>query len=408
MDFLIYFTPVALLLLAKYYFPKRITFFEVGIGIVVISLSAYFVHDHEILSKIIDKEVLNGQVIEKVTRKVDCGHSYDCHCRRSSGSSSETCSTCYEHNYDVSWWLRSTIGNITIPRVNRQGTITPPAWEEAYESEPVSRINFYENYIKGAESSLFNDESFKIEERFKNLIPPYPITIYDHYRFEHASSVDVTVNDLDEWNHLLAESLKELGPTKKVNVVMLFVNTPDANYVRSLEKSWLKGNKNDVIIVAGSTNYPAIDWVEVISWSPSELLKVQIRDEIMSLGVLTPKKVVPIIEQQIKASYVPFDMSQFSHLKNEVKLSTTSLYWIFGILVIGSFIFSILAYKYKISRLFINLGCMGIMGSIMYLISMINFFYLFFGIPLCIGCWLIWLNFHSKRKRAKEAQKTNN
>jgi hypothetical protein len=406
MDLLIYFTPIALLLLAKYYSPVRITFFEVGLGTVVISLSAHFIFTYAILNKVLDKEILNGQVIEKIKTRVNCDHSYECNCRRSDNSPAETCYTCYEHNYDINWKLESTIGDIKIPRVDRQGTVRPPAWLKAYESEPVSRVNVYENYIQGAKSSLLNESDFAVETRFKHLIPQYPLKIYDHYRFDHALSVNFNVNNLAEWNELLAESLKEIGPSKQVNVILLIANIQDPNYARSLKKAWQGGNQHDVIIVAGSTNYPVIEWVDVISWSPSELFKVQLRDAILSSKKLNPKNIVPIIQQHIQDLYEPFQMSQHAHLKNEIDLSKDNLYVILSILVIGSFTFVLLAYKYQISVLFFKLGGIATLIGFMYLITLINFFVIFFGAIFGIIGFMLWLNFREKLMTKLKANPT--
>ncbi|PKF63514.1 hypothetical protein CW745_01290 [Psychromonas sp. psych-6C06] len=395
MEFIIFFIPVALLLLVKYWFPKRITFFEVGVGVVLITLSAYLVFHYNIFSKIIDEEILNGEVIEKVRINVDCGHSYNCECNGS--TSTETC-TCFEHSHDIDWKLKTTVGDITISRVDRQGTTPPEDWVNAYASEPVSRVGLYENYLQGAESSLFNDKHFVVETRFKHLIPSYPIEIYNNYRFNHALAMEVSVPDLGEWNNLLAESLKKLGPEKQVNVLMLMVNTDDASYARSLEKSWLRGNKNDVIVVVGSTNYPHINWVEIVSWTPSELFKVQLRDEIKAQGTLIPAQIIPIIENHVRTKYIRLDMSQFEHLKSEVKVSKNTYYWVFSFLVLGSLVFSFIAYKYKLSELFIRIGSIALLLGFSYILININFFIIFFSFPVGVVIWLVWSHFSTKRK----------
>lgn len=90
------------------------------------------------LGKAADVELLNGYVTGKERDVVSCSHSYECMCyytESCSGSGTSRsctrtrhCSTCYEHSYDVDWDVHTTVGNLTIDRIDRQGLDQPPRW----------------------------------------------------------------------------------------------------------------------------------------------------------------------------------------------------------------------------------------------------------------------------------------
>jgi len=322
---------------------------EMLIGVVLISSAAAALYFFGISYQTNDEEIWNGQIEGKEKVRVSCGHSYECGC--SVGSSSSSCSTCYEHNFDVDWVLHTSAGDITINRVDRRGLEIPPTWEAAYISEPVSTVNTYTNYIQAAPSSLFNDAIYNIDDRFKNLIPEYPLDLTNEYSYNHVRAIGVEVVELNKWNSMLAEVLKTLGSEKQVNALILIVDTNDPKYLHALEKHWLKGNKNDVILVLGVTQHPAIDWVGVMSWSPSELFKVKMRDEIKSIGKVDPNSIIPVIEKHLSQSFERMQMKDFSHLQGEIEPPKEVILWVLAIVILGPIIYTFFAHKFDTTAL---------------------------------------------------------
>lgn len=406
MEFLILFIPIAWLLISKYWLHNTITIMEMLIGVVLISSAAAALYFLGISYQAVDEEIWNGQIQSKQKVRMSCGHSYECGC--SVGSSSSSCSTCYEHNFDVDWVLHTSAGDITIDRVDSRGLETPPVWEKAYISEPVSIINSYTNYIQAAPSSLFNDAIYSIDDRFKNLIPEYPLDLHNEYSYNHVRAVGVEIKELEKWNSMLAEVLKVLGPEKQVNVIILFVNTDDPKYLHALDKSWLKGNKNDVVIAIGATQYPRIDWVGVMSWSPSELFKVQIRDEIKAIGEADPDTIIPVIQKHVTQSFERMQMADFSHLQGEIEPPRFVILWVLGILIFGPIIYTFFAHKFDttvILRIPVSLALFGIVATA------ILHFGVFITIPAIILLGYLTARavnyFKEKKERLKEADKKN-
>ena len=310
---------------AKVVWKHEITFAELGanvvIGVVVVVLGWYGGRHIQML----DYEIINGQVVSKASHRVSCEHSYRCNCRETcSGtgqnrSCSETCDTCYEHGYDIDWRLATTVGDVTIRRVDRQGVKEPPRFSQARTGDPVAQSHAFTNYVKAAPDSLFNTAVEKSAlTQFSSLVPTYPGEVYDYHYVDRVIAQGVTVPDLPGWNRELALMLRGLGPTKQVNAVIVFTSQKDPQYATALRAAWLGGKKNDVIVVIGTPAFPAIEWVRVVSWTDQELFKVELRDEIAALKTVERPTVLKALETRIGTQFVRKQMKDFEYLQDDI------------------------------------------------------------------------------------------
>lgn len=282
-----------------------------------------------ISSKTGDVEVWNGSVLSKTRKHDHYVRSYDCNCREvCSGSGqnrscSRVCDTCYEDRYTVTWSCDTTIGQYIIQHLDSDSekvynTPNPQRWDIIKVDDPVSKVRDYTNYVRAVPESLFRPAAAELKAKFASAIPPYPANVYDLYYVDRVIPVGVNVPDLKGWNFALQDSLKFIGPSKQVNAIIVFVNTADVNYEYALRDAWLNGKKNDVILVIGTTAYPKIDWVRVISWTERELFKVALRDEVLALGEVDRDKVLAVLNQNIQRSFERKRMRDFKYLENEI------------------------------------------------------------------------------------------
>lgn len=285
------------------------------------------------LSDNMDFEVLSGEVLSKNRTSVPCSHTYECHCRNvpiprscstyngrtscSGGGTRRECDICTEHSVDFDYDVETNIGSYTIDRVDRQGMSTPQRWHEIRVGDPVANTHMYVNYVKGSANSLYHKSNTNADELDK-LIPTYPNKVYDYYKIDRVVSSGVAVPDLPLWNSDLSQVQKKLGPQKQSNVVIVFVNTADQMFQERLDAAWLGGKKNDVIIVIGTTAYPKMDWVGVISWSDSELMKVELRDEILQTVNADRKTIIGIVQKHISSSFVRKPSADFQYLAVQI------------------------------------------------------------------------------------------
>jgi hypothetical protein len=225
--------------------------------------------------------------------------------------------------------------------------------------QPYAVKHAYDNYIAAADRSLFNFDS-QLKEKYRDLLPQYPLDVYDYHYINRVLPVGVSITDLTDWNYNVGLLLRNLGPSKQVNLIIVAVKSSDRNYANALRSEWLGGKKNDVIVVLGTPNYPNIEWVEIISWTDAQLFKVELRDELQDLKVVDKIKVLSIIENKIGTKFVRKHMRDFEYLKKDIQPPL----WLLILAGLGGVVIS-LGLTYYFSRQNVNVSFDGI-GSTSY------------------------------------------
>jgi hypothetical protein len=339
---LLFLVPLLIATVAMFYFRGKVTILEFVTQNAIVALFLVICLALAHISKTSDVEIWNGKVIGKQRVVVPCSHSYPCRCREEctgsgqSRSCTQVCDTCYLHPYDVDWDVQaSTNESVSIDRIDSQGLDMPPRWAAAYAGEPFASRHRFENYIKAnPESVLFGTKGDV--ERYKKWIPAYPATIYDYYYHDPVINMGVPNIDLRTWNWLIREVNKELGPSKQVNVIVIFVPTSEREYMLAFKDAWLGGKKNDVDIVIGSTDGHEIAWADVMSWSPSGQFKVDIKNRIQEIGTLDHRDdIKTVIFDTTKNEFVRLHMKDMRYLMRSFQPSRTAMliFFILGILI---------------------------------------------------------------------------
>lgn len=316
-------------------FGKRVTLKEfalqMGIQIVIIGALTAILR----CMNTSDTEIQNGVVSNKARQEVSCSHSYRCMCYTTCDSDNhctEHCQTCYDHSYDVDWNVFTTNQEtIQIDRINRQGTDQPPRWTAVKVGEPTSRSYSFENYIKAAPDTLFRHQG--LVAKYAAHLPNYPIDIYDYYRNNHIVAVGFSPKDVGLWNLKLAELNGALGVQKQVNAVLVLVKGQPQEYFEALNQHWLGGKKNDVVVVVGvvdSSDTLKASWVQVMSWTDREILKVVLRDHILDLPILAPETVIPVIQEDVQKLFIRRNWKDFKYLMSSA--TPTKGQWIFALI----------------------------------------------------------------------------
>lgn len=287
-------------------------------------------------------EYWNGLVSKKERKKVSCEHSYKCMCFTtcdSKGNCTQYCQTCYEHSHDFSYYVYDTAGHIfTIQRVDRQGVNIPPRWNSVNIGEPTTAVHSYKDYIKSTKGNLFKKD-VKYEE-FK--IPTYP-RIYDYYRTERILLLNVSIQNIKEYQNKLSEINGKLGPSKQCNIILVIVKKQNPNYYYALNQKWQGGNKNDIIVIISVGDDNKIEWSNIICLAQSDLFRVKLRDSIQSLNSLDMDLILKEIESNTKLYYQRKRMRDFEYLSASVE--PTALQLIISI-IINSIICLFLTYVF--------------------------------------------------------------
>ena len=271
--------------------------------------------------QITDTEIWNGQVTDKKQVWVSCSHSYECFCT-TDRDGNRTCQTCYEHSNDWDWVVYTTAGDLTISRVDRRGSHTPPRWAQVEIGEPASVEHRYKNYVQAVPESLYNLS--EAENDALPDVPNYP-EVYDYYRIDRVLTVGVTYADADVLNAQLNTALMTLGPQKQANVVVIVVNAPDPNYRYKVEASWIGGNKNDIIVLLGTDETAeTVAWADVITFAGNagnELFKVTLRDQLLDGNTLDSATVASAISTNITELYDRPEMADYEYLDAAIQPS---------------------------------------------------------------------------------------
>jgi hypothetical protein len=288
-----------------------------------------------------DTEVWNGQVTGKQRVEVSCRHSYQCNCYTttdSKGNTTEHCSTCYEHRYDVDWDVSASTGeNVRIDGVSRQGLVMPPRWGAAFVGEPFSSQHHFTNYIKANPKSVLLGQKGDMQ-KFGTLVPTSYPQVYDYYKVSHVYNMGVPNVDLTTWNWLISNANRALGPSKQVNLIVVLVKTDDPAYAYAFRDAWLGGKKNDAIILIGSLDGRKIEWADVISWTPRKDFAINIRERIMQdVDSLEKRdKIVGIIEEETALRFERLHMKQMEWLVRGYQPSGRAMLILFIIGLVAS------------------------------------------------------------------------
>lgn len=327
MAFLLILAAPVLVAIGTYIFGKhRVTWHEllahVAVCALVAGVSVAVVYHRNTT----DVETWNGYVQGKQRNTVMCQHSYSCRCREEcsgtgkSRSCRRVCDTCYEHTVDYDWDVYTTVGRVTIHRIDRQGVLPPPRWYEAQKGEPASVMYTYENFVKGAPDSLFAVKSDKLP----GPRPTYP-TVYDYYRLKRVVPVGVS-GDWDIWEQALGILNMHLGAAKEVNILLVPTNE-SPSWFNTLNAHWLGGKKNDVVVVVGLDDAQSIiQWARVMAWAKHDLFKVKLRDALLGQP-FTEDNVISTIGHHVEARYERKPMADFEYLKASIQPTAAQLVW---------------------------------------------------------------------------------
>lgn len=284
-------------------------------------------------SAVADVEIWNGKVTAKERVHGTYEESYKCRCRmvtkyRGSGKdrtsyTEEECDTCYRTHYTVNWNCDTTVGLFRIDSADETSQSVynlpnPQRWTSIQIGDPASRKNSYTNYVQAVPGSLFTPSSEALKTRFGSLLPAYPIHVYDFYRNDKFVLAGYSSPDAKAWNDSLALMLRDLGPQKQVNAIVVIAKTADPNYEYALRDHWEGANKNDVVLLIGSAEWPRIDFVRVISWTKNELFKVELRDRVQEIGTIQREPILVALQEQISKNFERRRMREFEYLKNEI------------------------------------------------------------------------------------------
>lgn len=345
--------------IARRIWHTQINLTEMVTNIVLVAFVSFGVWELGKYGQLTDTEIWNGSVTAKNREHGHYITSYSCNCRETCSGSGEsrsctqTCDTCYEDHYTVTWTADTTVGNVTFDKKDSTwrsvyNSLDPGVYTRCKVGEPASIEHGYTNYIQAVPQSLFGRRNVA---DFVGKVPSYP-RVYDFYHINRVLNVDSKISHdaTMKINDDLNEMLKTLGRKKEVNVAVILTEIDDPTYRYAVENAWLGGEKNDVVVFVG-LNGTTITWSDVMTWAlnkGNELFHVKMRDTLKDLKTLDPQTFTPAVADTIAKHYDRPEMKQFEYLAEEVEPPT----WVIVLAVIiaigGSIGLSIFFLRYEV------------------------------------------------------------
>lgn len=310
--------------------PHKVSMIEAGITMMLSALAFGGLWAVGLHSQTADVEIWSGEVTNKKRIHDTYRESYECNCRTvtsGSGNNKTTtrkCDTCWRTKYTVTWNVYSNIGStFQFGHLDSRSSSVyaapdPHDYTLVQKADPVAVPHTYTNYIKAVPESIYNN--LVVDQKYETMIPKYPSEVFDRYRINRVVTAGkVPMGDLKAWNEELELCQREMGPNKQANVVIVFADTNDSAYANSLERAWLGGKKNDVVVVIGAPNYPAVDFVRVFSWSKAEEFKIILRDRLMKFKEVDRPAMLETIRTTVLERFERRDLKDFDYLEDAVQ-----------------------------------------------------------------------------------------
>ena len=296
-----------------------------------------------------DVMFVNGVVERLDERKKSCQsgwrRSQDNHCTEyrtrqvktgrtcsTSSNGKKTCSNTYatEYKYVYDWeqrfYVYADITSFEVSRVDRQGVTIPPKFAEISIGTPVADQITYTNYIKGASSSLFNENM-----EGESVVLAYP-SVKNQYKSNRVivSGVKIDSAMWRQWNDEVMQLNTDIQKTGANAIIV--VTGSQKSFATMLSRSWDAHNINDVVTVIGMKDN-MISWVDVSSWSDTSVVNLEIRDKIIELNTLDTTAINTIIHDAIQAGFKLKSMDEFEYLADDIA-PPTWVYFLAGLMLL--------------------------------------------------------------------------
>ena len=214
-------------------------------------------------------------------------------------------------------------------RVDRRGLEMPGRWGRVYIGEPTAVEHQFINYFKLATHNVVANFEDGIPGA---AVPAYPQQ-YDYYRVGKVFDVDGLLGaNASTWQWLMQELNADLGSKKQVNVILMFTKQADQRYLFNVQKAWLGGKKNDVIVIVSAQPSGKINWTQIVTWSTDTSIKTSLRNDIQQIGDLSQRDaIIQAIRTDVTAHFQRVHMKDQKYLREAWMPSETTA-WIMRIL----------------------------------------------------------------------------
>jgi hypothetical protein len=205
-------------------------------------------------------------------------------------------------------------------------------WDNSYTKNiPITTEHTYTNKIKASDVTLFNIKIITDKEADSLKLFDYP-RLDDNFNYKTIIGYNPSDSIQKKFNKLNAI----YGPENQLRLWILVFNGGTIQIGLQQENYWVRGNKNELILCFGiDTTTNKINWAHIFSWSPSEDLKIEIRDYINNMGSMsdsTLNNLDTYLKDNLK-DYVRRPFKEFEYIRIEPSKTSVIITYIIMLLV---------------------------------------------------------------------------
>ena len=192
---------------------------------------------------------------------------------------------------------------------------------------PVTDLRHFENRIKAA-PTLFS--FVKVPSNMPvHTWPKNPNWRQSERLMGHASKLI----DIKKWDDMNAR----LGPLKLVNVIMVGFINKDTMMGDWQQAKWIGGKKNDLVICFDMDTKDKVAWSQVFGWTEREDCKRNLETILLTNPI--NDDIIPLIEKEIRHSYIIKDWSKFDYITIEPPRWSYVVYILLMLMIQGGLYF---------------------------------------------------------------------
>lgn len=370
--------PVIFAILLISFFHKRVTWWEMLLPIVIGLITIFSMKSCDQSMNVSDTEYLSQHVVKAVYEetwnewiKKTCSTRYACGTYTTgSGKNRSThtkyctryydCSYCKTH--PAMWYLVDDAGmtySITQSKYNElvmswgnqtfidmkrhYHTIDGDKYETSWNRDNAKlitthRTHSYENRVQSSHS-IYN--FWEVSDTNKLFYALFDYPQINNYVQNPVMAYEYKVKQSEQDYVNIINGL--LGKKKEVQYfVCVWKNRPYASSEWQ-QAYWKGGNKNEIIVCVGLDKKDRISWVNVFTWSEKDIVRIKIRDYLLSnkgkkldFVALTDLSYATIDKNWSRKNFHDFDFL-------EIELTDTQVTWIYVIVILLSLGLSIFA-----------------------------------------------------------------
>jgi hypothetical protein len=204
------------------------------------------------------------------------------------------------------------------------------AWDgNPHSADAAVREHSYKNYVQGSHSA-FKMPYVSDKEAKKLGLYKYP-ELYRPYKQPAILGLDSLKMAQSAKDSILA--LYEYfngyyGSEKHVKMFILLFPDKPIGISFQQEYYWDGGNDNELVVVIGyDSRTNRLSWVRPFGWADEKRVFIDVREDIMEIGVLDFYRFYQPLGQDIEKYWKPKNFRDFNYL--HVDLSTTQLIWLY-------------------------------------------------------------------------------